>query len=153
MGPQQERFTPLRFEDVEPLGRVTLRPRPVNWKNVADNYSYGLHIPIAHPGLTRLFGRGYGIEAEENVDRMWGALIDRPSPNLSERAYQSILTEVPHLPEEAQRLSLYFKLWPNGALDIYPDQSDFMMFLPLSPPAPLIRHSRSPHPPSPRTIK
>jgi phenylpropionate dioxygenase-like ring-hydroxylating dioxygenase large terminal subunit len=42
----------------------------VNWKNVGDNYSDGLHIPVAHPGLTRLFGKGYGIEAEAHVDRL-----------------------------------------------------------------------------------
>ncbi len=139
MAPYEERIAPYRFEEMEALGRVTLRPRPVNWKNVADNYSDGLHIPIAHPGLTRLFGRGYGIEAEENVDRMWGALIDRPSPNLSERMYQAVLPEVPHLPREAQRLWLYFKLWPNVAFDIYPDQIDFMQFLPVSPTETLIR--------------
>ena len=54
----------LRFERLQAIGRITLRPREVNWKNVADNYSDGLHIEVAHPGLTRLFGRGYGIEAE-----------------------------------------------------------------------------------------
>ncbi|PWG03963.1 aromatic ring-hydroxylating oxygenase subunit alpha [Sphingosinicella humi] len=139
MAPYEDRIAPYRFEELEALGRVTLRPRPVNWKNVADNYSDGLHIPIAHPGLTRLFGRGYGIEAEENVDRMWGALVDQPSPNLSERTYQSLLPEVPHLPEDAQRLWLYFKLWPNVAFDIYPDQIDFMQFLPVSPTETLIR--------------
>jgi phenylpropionate dioxygenase-like ring-hydroxylating dioxygenase large terminal subunit len=139
MAPYEERIEPYRFEELKALGRVTLRPRPVNWKNVADNYSDGLHIPIAHPGLTRLFGRGYGIEAEENVDRMWGALIERPSANLSERMYQHVLPPVPHLPEEAQRLWLYFKLWPNVAFDIYPDQIDFMQFLPVSPTETLIR--------------
>ena len=139
MTPYEERIEPYQFEKLEALGRVTLRPRPVNWKNVADNYSDGLHIPIAHPGLTRLFGRGYGIEAEENVDRMWGSLIERPSPNLSERMYQKILPPVPHLPEEAQRLWLYFKLWPNVAFDIYPDQVDFMQFIPVSPTETLIR--------------
>ena len=46
-----------------PHGRVTLRRRPVNWKNVADNYSDGLHIPVAHPGLMRIFGKSYAIEA------------------------------------------------------------------------------------------
>jgi phenylpropionate dioxygenase-like ring-hydroxylating dioxygenase large terminal subunit len=139
MGPYEERVAPYRFEELRALGRVTLRRRPVNWKNVADNYSDGLHIPIAHPGLTRLFGRGYGVEAEENVDRMWGALIERPSANLSERLYQSLLPPVPHLPDEAQRLWLYFKLWPNVAFDIYPDQVDFMQFLPISPTETLIR--------------
>ncbi len=139
MAPYEERIAPYRFEALRALGRVTLRPRPVNWKNVGDNYSDGLHIPIAHPGLTRLFGRGYGIEAEENVDRMWGALVERPSPKLSERLYQKLLPPVPHLPAEAQRLWLYFKLWPNVAFDIYPDQVDFMQFLPVSPTETLIR--------------
>jgi phenylpropionate dioxygenase-like ring-hydroxylating dioxygenase large terminal subunit len=139
MAPYEEMVAPYRFEEMEAIGRVTLRPRAVNWKNVADNYSDGLHIPVAHPGLTRLFGRGYGVEAEENVDRMWGALVDRPSPNLSERLYQKLLPPVPHLPEEAQRLWLYFKLWPNVAFDIYPDQIDFMQFLPVSPTETLIR--------------
>src|SRR3546814_8665993 len=100
MAPYEERSTPYRFEEMEARGRGTLRPRPVNWKNVADNYSDGLHIPIAHPGLTRLFGRGYGIEAEENVDRMWGALIDRPSPNLSERAYSPSSRRCPISPRK-----------------------------------------------------
>jgi phenylpropionate dioxygenase-like ring-hydroxylating dioxygenase large terminal subunit len=139
MAPYEQMIAPYRFEEMEAQGRVTLRPRPVNWKNVADNYSDGLHIPVAHPGLTRLFGRGYGIEAEENVDRMWGGLIERPSPNLSERMYQKLLPPVPHLPADAQRLWLYFKLWPNVAFDIYPDQIDFMQFLPVSPTETLIR--------------
>ena len=51
-----------RFEELVPQGRVTLRPRAVNWKNVADNYSDGLHITVAHPGLTRLLGASYGVE-------------------------------------------------------------------------------------------
>jgi len=43
------------------------------------------------------------------------------------------------LPEAAQRRWLYFKLWPNLAFDIYPDQIDFMQWLPVSPGASLIR--------------
>ncbi|MGH6782250.1 MAG: aromatic ring-hydroxylating oxygenase subunit alpha [Sphingomonadaceae bacterium] len=139
MAPYATRVAPYRFEEMRAVGRVTLRPRPVNWKNVADNYSDGLHIPVAHPGLTRLFGRGYGVEAEAHVDRMWGALIERPSANLSERMYQKILPRVAHLPEDHQRLWLYFKLWPNVAFDIYPDQVDFMQFIPVSPTETLIR--------------
>ncbi|HYC08152.1 MAG TPA: aromatic ring-hydroxylating dioxygenase subunit alpha, partial [Steroidobacteraceae bacterium] len=61
--PYAHEFAPYRLEELVPLGRVTLRPRAVNWKNVADNFSDGLHINVAHPGLTRLFGKGYGIEA------------------------------------------------------------------------------------------
>jgi phenylpropionate dioxygenase-like ring-hydroxylating dioxygenase large terminal subunit len=139
MAPYEAMIAPYRFEQLEALGRVTLRPRSVNWKNIGDNYSDGLHIAVAHPGLTRLFGKSYGVEAEAHVDRMWGDLIDRPSANWSERAYQRLLPPVPHLPEASQRHWLYFKLWPNVAFDIYPDQVDFMQWLPVSPTESLIR--------------
>lgn len=133
MAPYEAEVAPHRFEELRAIGRITLRPREVNWKNVADNYSDGLHIPVAHPGLTRLFGRGYGIEAGEYVDRMWGDLVERPSSNPSERAYQHFL------PEGAGRRWFYFKLWPNVAFDIYPDQVDFMHFVPVGPTETMIR--------------
>lgn len=139
MAPYEAEIAPYRFEALEALGRVTLRPRDVNWKNVADNYSDGLHIVVAHPGLTRLFGRGYAIEASAHVDRMAGDLLERPSTNMSERAYQQLLPEAAHLPAELRRRWLYFKLWPNVAFDIYPDQVDFMQFLPVSPTETVIR--------------
>jgi carnitine monooxygenase subunit len=139
MAPYEAMVAPYRFEELEALGRVTLRPRDVNWKNVGDNYSDGLHIPVAHPGLSRLFGKGYGIEAEAHVDRMWGAMVERESANWSERMYQRLLPPVPHLPEDKQRFWLYFKLWPNVAFDIYPDQIDFMQWLPTGPDTCLIR--------------
>jgi phenylpropionate dioxygenase-like ring-hydroxylating dioxygenase large terminal subunit len=139
MAPYDSEIAPYRFDALEALGRVTLRPRPVNWKNVGDNYSDGLHIAVAHPGLTRLFGRNYPIEAEAHVDRMSGDLIERESANPSERAYQRLLPAVAHLPRELQRRWLYFKLWPNLAFDIYPDQVDFMQFLPVSATETVIR--------------
>jgi phenylpropionate dioxygenase-like ring-hydroxylating dioxygenase large terminal subunit len=133
MAPYEAEVAPCRFEELQAIGRITLRPRDVNWKNVADNYSDGLHINVAHPGLTRLFGGDYRIEAGEQVDRMSGELVERPSTNLSERAYQHFL------PEGAGRRWLYFKLWPNVAIDIYPDQVDFMHFVPVGPTQTLIR--------------
>lgn len=139
MAPYMQDIAPYRFADLRALGRVTLRPRDVNWKNIGDNYSDGLHIAVAHPGLKRLMGDGYGVEASPHVDRMWGPILDRPSAHLSERAYQHFLPPVPHLPPERQRLWTYFKLWPNMAFDIYPDQVDFMQWLPLSPTHTLIR--------------
>ena len=139
MAPYEAMIAPYRFEELKALGRVTLRPREVNWKNIGDNYSDGLHITVAHPGLTRLFGQSYGVEAEEHVDRMWGDMQERPSANWSERAYQHLLPPVAHLPAERQRGWLYFKLWPNVAFDIYPDQIDFMQWLPISPTHSLIR--------------
>ena len=63
----------------------------MNWKNVGDNYSDALHIPVAHPGLTRLFGASYRVESREWMDRMSGELSDKPSRNWAERMYQKHL--------------------------------------------------------------
>ena len=151
--PYAQELAAYRFEELVPQGRVTLRPRNVNWKNVADNYSDGLHITVAHPGLTRLFGNGYGIEAQPWIDKMWGELRDVPSSNWSERMYQRVLPPVPSLPPERQRLWTYFKLWPNVAFDIYPDQVDFMQFVPVSPTQTLIREIAYVHPDSRREMR
>jgi phenylpropionate dioxygenase-like ring-hydroxylating dioxygenase large terminal subunit len=132
MAPHADEVAPYRLEDLQAIGRITMRPRDVNWKNVADNYSDGLHITVAHPGLTRLFGASYEIEAGEHVDRMSGDLVEEPSANLSERAYQALLPG-------GDRRWLYYKLWPNVAIDIYPDQVDFMHFVPVGPKETLIR--------------
>ena len=139
MAPYAARIAPYRLADLRALGRVTLRQRAVNWKIVGDNYADGLHISVAHPGLKRLMGDGYGVEAGAHVDRMWGPILDRPSTNLSERAYQHYLPIVPHLPPDQQRLWTYYKLWPNFAFDIYPDQIDFMAWMPVSPTHTIIR--------------
>jgi carnitine monooxygenase subunit len=151
--PYAEEMALYRMEELVPQGRVTLRPRPVNWKNVGDNYSDGLHITVAHPGLTRLFGRSYGVEAQPWIDKMWGSLREEPSSNWSERMYQRTLPEVGHLPPERQHQWVYFKLWPNVAFDIYPDQIDFMQFLPVSPTETLIREIAYVHPDSRREMR
>ena len=139
MAPFETEIAPYRFADLRAIGRVTLRPRALNWKTIADNYSDGLHIPVGHPGLTRLFGRSYAIEAHDHVDRMEGELRSDPSDNVSERAYQRFLPEAEHLPQSHRRKWLYFKLFPNVAFDIYPDQVDFMQFLPVSATETVIR--------------
>ncbi len=66
-------------------------------------------------------------------------MAEQLSAKFSERMYQQMLPRVDYLPEHAQRLWLYFKLLPNVAFDIYPDQIDFMQFLPVSPTSTLIR--------------
>jgi carnitine monooxygenase subunit len=139
MAPYDGEIAPYRFEELRAIGRVTLRRRALNWKTIADNYSDGLHIPVGHPGLTRLFGRNYRIEANAYVDRMEGDMIEKPSPNPAEALYQRLLPEAEHLPVSHRRKWLYYKLFPNVAFDIYPDQVDFMQFLPISATETVIR--------------
>jgi carnitine monooxygenase subunit len=139
MAPYEAEVAPYRLEELRAIGRVTLRPRDLNWKTIADNYSDHLHIPVGHPGLTRLFGRNYRIEARDWVDRMEGDLVEAASANPSERAYQALLPKAEHLPASHRRKWLYYKLFPNVAFDIYPDQVDFMQFLPVSATQTVIR--------------
>ncbi len=139
MAPCDAEIAPYRLEDVATISPVRLRDRAVNWKNVGDNYSDNLHIPVAHDGLSRLFGKSYAIEAAPWVDRMVGDLVDRPSSNPWELFYQTHLPSADHLPPSHQRRWLYFKLWPNMAFDLYPDQIDFMQWLPTGPTTCVLR--------------
>ncbi len=153
MAPYADEIALHRFEQLQPNGRVTLRPRAVNWKNVGDNYSDGLHIPVAHAGLTRLFARSYRVEAREWIDRMSGDLQHELSNNASERAYQALLPEVRELPPERRRAWVYFKLWPNFAFDVYPDQVDFMQWIPVSPTETIVREIAYVHPDARREMR
>ena len=118
---------------------MTVRHRDLNWKTLCDNYSDHLHIPVGHPGLTRLFGRNYRIDAQPHADRMQGDLIETESANPSERTYQRLLPKADHLPPKHRRKWLYYKLFPNIAFDIYPDQVDFMQFIPLTSTTSVLR--------------
>ena len=139
LAPYDAEIAPYRFEEMRRIGDVRLRDRQVNWKNVGDNYSDNLHIPVAHDGLSRLFGRSYAIEVQAHVDKMSGYLVDRPSANPWEAFYQRHLPRVDHLPDTHQRLWLYYKLWPNMAFDVYADQIDFMQWLPTGPTSCVLR--------------
>jgi len=139
MSPYAAELDAYDFENLQPRGKVVLRPRPVNWKNVADNYADGLHIPVAHPGLSRLFAGSYAVEANAWVDKMSGVITQAPSPNWSEGRYQALLDGFDHLPPPLRRTWNYYRLWPNLAFDVYPDQVDFMQLIPVSATQTLIR--------------
>jgi phenylpropionate dioxygenase-like ring-hydroxylating dioxygenase large terminal subunit len=137
IAPYAAELAPAPLEDLVPLGPPRVQTRHVNWKNVADNYSDGLHIPVAHPGLMRIFGRSYTIEAREWVDKMSGQLVEQPSAQASERMYQKLIHEM-GLAENARWA--YYKLWPNAALELYPDQIDLMQFVPVTPTETQLRY-------------
>ena len=82
-----------------------------------------------------MFGQSYGVEAQLWVDKMWAR--DAPSRSLPS-ASTSLCLLRPSAPER-QRLWTYFKLWPNVAFDIYPDQVDFMQMIPISAHETLVR--------------
>lgn len=139
MSPFQESLAPLRMAEMQPLGRVTLRPRDVNWKTIVDNFVDGLHIRVAHAGLRSIAGRNYQLDADDNLQHIRSQLTEDSSAGWSQRMYMSVLPDRDDLPEERRRLWEYFLLWPNTAFDIYPDRVDFMQMLPLGPGRTLIR--------------
>lgn len=131
-----------KLNEMEPLGRITMRPRNVNWKQIADNYVDTLHIPVAHPGLSGLLGKSYGAEVSPNngyVHKMWGDGKNLRENNISNRLYDKYLPYMDHLPKNKQRYWVYFRLWPNLAFDIYPEQMDFMQFIPIDAKTTMIR--------------
>jgi len=131
--PYAKDIAPHRLEGVEPMGRISLRPRNANWKTVIDNYVDALHIEVAHPGLTGLFGNTYSLEAKDGVQKLWGDIVPTNKEMLSVKMYKK------YLPKECQRRWEYFRMWPNLAFDLYPDQMDFMQMLPVSPSKMIIR--------------
>lgn len=139
MAPFEDEVAQYRFEDMQRMAPVRTRPRGVNWKNVGDNYSDNLHIPVSHDGLTRLFGRTYRIEPFGWADRLHGTVVEDERQNFWEKVYRRHMPRVEHLSDEAHKLWLYYKLWPNMAFDIYADQIDFMQWLPISPTECLLR--------------
>ena len=133
---------PYRFADLEPLGRVTLRTRKVNWKQIADNYVDAIHISVAHAGLSNLVGGSYDLEVSGNggfVHRMSADLTASRKSMLSNVLYKKYLPRVSHLRTDRQWRWTYYRLWPNLAFDVYPDQMDFMQFIPISASSTMIR--------------
>ena len=140
--PYLEEIKPYRFEELEPMARVVMRPRKVNWKQIADNYVDALHIPIAHPGLSALVGNSYGVEVGGKggyIHKMWSDVRKTRKNTLSNRLYDQILPTMDHLSADKQRHWVYYRLWPNLAFDVYPEQMDFMQFIPISATTTMIR--------------
>lgn len=137
--PLREMFGIYKTADMRALGRVTLRERAVNWKIAVENYVDALHLPVAHDGLNSLVGDSYRLHVQGDAHYIESEIGASPNQSLSARAYSRFLPEAPHLPPERRRRWVYMKLWPNLAFDIYPDQIDFMQFIPLSPERTLLR--------------
>jgi choline monooxygenase len=91
-----------------------------NWKVYVDNYLEGYHIPIVHPELfRRLDYRAYRVETSEGYSKQHAPYRETPGA----------------APDEA----LYYWLFPNVMLNLYPDNLQSNAVLPLSPERTLTR--------------
>jgi phenylpropionate dioxygenase-like ring-hydroxylating dioxygenase large terminal subunit len=153
MAPIADEMALYRTAGMKPLRKIGERLREVNWKNATDNYCDALHIPVAHWGLNDLIGPTYRLTIDRGVFKIFGELERGRGPSRSNEAYKQLLPRVDHLPEERQRQWTYWKLWPSLMFDVYPDQVDFMQFIPLTPTSCLLRESAYALPDARREMK
>jgi choline monooxygenase len=95
-----------------------------NWKVYVDNYLEGYHIPIAHPGLMREIDYAqYRTETYRYHSQQFAPIRAMKSGDASGRLYE---------PGTGLQEALYFWVFPNLMLNIYPDNIQTNVIVPLS---------------------
>ncbi|HSF15540.1 MAG TPA: SRPBCC family protein [Vicinamibacteria bacterium] len=108
-----------------PLGAMPMVERreyeiDCNWKVYVDNYLEGYHIPVVHPGLFREIDYArYRVEPHGSFSKQLAPL----RPGREDRTY-------PRTGELDE--ALYYWIFPNLMLNVYPGNMQVNVVLPLS---------------------
>jgi choline monooxygenase len=95
-----------------------------NWKVYVDNYLEGYHIPIAHPGLMREIDYArYRTDTFRYSSRQFAPIRAMQQDAAGERFYA---------PENGLQEAVYFWIFPNIMLNLYPDNVSTNLIVPLS---------------------
>ena len=95
-----------------------------NWKVYVDNYLEGYHIPIAHPGLMREIDYAqYRTDTYRYYSQQFAPIRAMKKDDGEERFYA---------PGTGLQEALYFWIFPNLMLNIYPDNISTNVIVPLS---------------------
>jgi choline monooxygenase len=95
-----------------------------NWKVYVDNYLEGYHIPIAHPGLMREIDYAqYRTDTFRYHSQQFAPIRAMKPAEAGERFYA---------PGTGLQEALYFWIFPNLMLNIYPDNVSTNLIVPLS---------------------
>jgi choline monooxygenase len=95
-----------------------------NWKVYVDNYLEGYHIPIAHPGLMREIDYAqYRTDTFRYYSQQFAPIRAMNPEEAGERFYP---------PGTGLQEALYFWIFPNLMLNIYPDNISINVIVPLS---------------------
>jgi choline monooxygenase len=95
-----------------------------NWKVYVDNYLEGYHIPIAHPGLMREIDYAqYRTDTFRYYSQQFAPIRAMKAGDAGERFYA---------PGTGLQEALYFWIFPNLMLNIYPDNISTNIIVPLS---------------------
>jgi phenylpropionate dioxygenase-like ring-hydroxylating dioxygenase large terminal subunit len=94
-----------------------------NWKVYVDNYLEGYHIPIAHPGLMREIDYAqYRTDTYRYYSQQFAPIRAMKKEDNAERAYA---------PGVGLQEAIYFWVFPNLMLNIYPDNISTNLIVPL----------------------
>jgi choline monooxygenase len=95
-----------------------------NWKVYVDNYLEGYHIPIAHPGLMREIDYAqYHTDTYRYYSQQFAPIRAMKQEEAGERLYGA---------GTGLQEALYFWVFPNLMLNIYPDNIQTNVIVPLS---------------------
>jgi phenylpropionate dioxygenase-like ring-hydroxylating dioxygenase large terminal subunit len=95
-----------------------------NWKVYVDNYLEGYHIPIAHPGLMKEIDYAhYRTDTYRYYSQQFAPIRAMKPEDSGERFYT---------PGAGLQEALYFWVFPNLMLNIYPDNISTNLIVPLS---------------------
>ncbi|MCI0446768.1 Rieske 2Fe-2S domain-containing protein, partial [bacterium] len=96
-----------------------------NWKVYIDNYLEGYHIPIAHPKLFREVDYDqYRVDTFRYYSSANAPIRDLKPGDLRGRDRRYVRTS-------AESKALYYWIFPNWMINIYPDNLQFNHILPL----------------------
>jgi len=112
-----------RLDAMRRISEPRLVPHRADWKVVCEHQ-------------LELQRRGFAPAesgADTDLQRHRAAIVASDAGNWPARAYASWLPDVPALPADRRRSWSRYFLWPNVALDVYPDQVAFAQVLPLGP--------------------
>ncbi|HKF43555.1 MAG TPA: SRPBCC family protein [Thermoanaerobaculia bacterium] len=90
-----------------------------NWKVYVDNYLEGYHIPIVHPSLMKELDYARYVTETKRVYSLQHSPIRESSPGRLKRSASD---------DEA----LYFWIYPNLMLNVYPDNFSTNLILPIT---------------------
>jgi choline monooxygenase len=97
-----------------------------NWKVYIDNYLEGYHIPIAHPGLFREIDYAqYRVETFRYYSSAHAPIRPAKEGEMEARDRR-------YIRNEAESRALYYWIFPNFMINIYPDNLQANIILPVS---------------------
>jgi choline monooxygenase len=95
-----------------------------NWKVYVDNYLEGYHIPIAHPGLMREIDYAqYRTDTYRYYSEQFAPIRAMKTDDATERFYA---------PGKGLQQAVYFWVFQNLMLNVYPDNISTNLIVPLS---------------------